>query len=87
MIQNFTPPAQCVCGQQTPAVLEAEFILVAVVLVNVAPIASDVSDEVSECVISGCPECFQNTRSRHDRTGSKPNPVHFAFLNWPLLTQ
>ena len=78
--------AERVCGQQTPAVLEAELVLVAVVLVNIAPIANNVADEVSERVVPGCPECFQNTRSRDDRAGREPNPPHFAFLNCPLLT-
>jgi hypothetical protein len=39
-------------------VLEAEFIRVAVVLVNIAPIAGDMTNEVGERVVSGCPECF-----------------------------
>ena len=69
------------------AVLEAEFVLVSVVLVYFAPIACDVADEVGERVIPGCPECFQNTRSRHNRARAELHPAHLAFLNCPLLTQ
>ena len=76
--------AERVSGQQTPAVLQAEFVLVSVVLVYFAPIACDVADEVGERVIPGCPECFQNTRSGHDRAGSKLYPCSLGVLECPL---
>jgi hypothetical protein len=35
-------------------------------------------NEVGERVVPGCPECFQNTRSRHDGAGRELHPAHLV---------
>jgi hypothetical protein len=62
---------------------EAEFILFAVVLVNIAPVSSDVANQVSYRVVAGCLESFENTRCGHDPAGTEFDPAHFATLMIP----
>ena len=80
---EFYAGAERVDREQTQAVPEAEFILFAVVLVNIAPVSSDVANQVSEWVVSGYPERFQRTRSRNDRAGTELDPAHLATLMMP----
>ncbi len=45
-----------ITGQDSPAVFEGEFVLAAVVLVYFTPITCDMAQEVSERVVTRCPE-------------------------------
>jgi hypothetical protein len=47
--------AERVRGLQTPAVLEAEFVLATVVLVNITPIASEMTNKKSQRVVAAPP--------------------------------
>ena len=65
--------AEPVSRQNPPAVLEAEFVLAAVVLVHVSPVSIDVAYEVLEWSLTRCLQ-------RSERTGCGYDPTGLEFL-------
>ena len=65
--------------------LEAELVLVTVVLVNFTPVSSNVANEVGEWVVPGCPECFQNTRSGQRPSREKNECRSLGLLELPVF--
>jgi hypothetical protein len=78
MVQIFVPFLS-VRGQQSPAVLEAELVLATVVIVDIAPIASEMANEISERIIARVPERFQRSGSCDD-TARRPDARTFSKL-------
>jgi hypothetical protein len=66
---------------------EAQFVLASVVLVDIAPIPSDVAHEVGQRVIAGRLEGVKSTRRSYNPAGAKSHAAHFASLRIPWLRQ